>query len=423
MREDWKGFQKANRRSRRARGGRRSRLAAVAVGGCLAVAALLVGRAAPWGQEPEPRSGPPEVLSAAATCRDVLCEVDWPTFRPGPSGRYEQVVGGHRVVYTLDRELQEEALGVLRQYKVPYGAFVAVEPTTGRVLALAEHSAEEPSLTDFSRRATYPAASLIKVITAAAALEAGVAGPASKIRYEGDRYRLNARKVSPGNARREGNVTTLTEALGESNNVAFGKLGLQLGAPKLEQALHSFGFNRSLAFDFALAESRAEVPRETYELARTAAGFGDVYLSPIHAALLAAAVGNRGTMMQPYVVEEIRDEGGKVLYQAAPAPLGRSLPEGVARQVASMMTNTVTSGTSSKVFHRYARRLRSEVGVAGKTGSLTGSTPPGRYEWFIGFAPVDSPRIAVASLVVNRELWHIKGTFVAQSVMREFFGM
>lgn len=422
MREDWKAFQSAGRRGGRARGRRRKLLVATVLG-FFGVAALLVGRAAPWGQEPEPRSGPREVFSAAETCRDVLCKVDWPTFRPGPSGRYEQIVQGHRVVYTLDRELQEEALGVFRHYKVPYGAFVAVEPETGRVLALAEYSAEEPNLKDFSRRATYPAASLIKVITAAAALEGRSATPSSKIRYEGDRYRLSARKVAPGNSRREGNVSTLTEALGESNNVIFGKVGLQVGAPGLLQALEAFGFNRPLAFDFTLAESRAEVPRETYELARTAAGFGDVYLSPIHAALIAAAVGNRGTMMQPYVVEEIRDQAGGLLYQAAPAPLGRCLPESVARQVAAMMTNTVTSGTSSKVFHRYARRLRSEVGVAGKTGSLTGSTPPGRYEWFIGFAPVESPRIAVASLVVNRELWHIKGTFVAQTVMREFFGM
>ena len=89
-----------------------------------------------------------------------------------------------------------------------------------------------------------------------------------------------------------------------------------------------------------------------------------------------------------------------------------------------MMSLTVSSGTSAKIFYKYARKLRRKVGVAGKTGSLTGSGPPGKYEWFVGFAPVDEPQIAVASLIVNRgDLWHIKGTYLAQAVMREFFGM
>jgi cell division protein FtsI/penicillin-binding protein 2 len=99
------------------------------------------------------------------------------------------------------------------------------------------------------------------------------------------------------------------------------------------------------------------------------------------------------------------------------------MPEEVARTLGQMMEKTVTAGTSAKVFSRYARKLRSDVGVAGKTGSLTGHNPPGMYEWFVGFAPIEEPKIAVASLVVNREVWHIKGTYVAQAVMKEFFGL
>ncbi len=122
-------------------------------------------------------------------------------------------------------------------------------------------------------------------------------------------------------------------------------------------------------------------------------------------------------------MDRIEDADGTVVYRAAPTPWRRCTSPEIARQVARMMEKTVTRGTSAKVFYRYARTLRRKVGVAGKTGSLTGNDPPGKYEWFIGFAPVDVPRIAVASLVVNRELWHIKGTYVAQAVMREFFGM
>ncbi len=407
----------------RARRRRKRRVAALVI-----AALLFVGyggaRLAPWFEVPGPRSEPPVPPPPASACRDVLCKVSWPDPVLTDEGVYEQQVEGHRVVYTLDPELQQQAMAVFRRYRVPYGAFVAVEPATGRVLALAEYSGEEPGIEGFCRRATYPAASLVKVITAVAALETGEVRPDTPVRFAGSPYRLYPRKISPRNRWRENNVHTLAEALGKSNNVVFGKVGADVvGAPRLERALEAFGFNREIPFDFPVQTSHATVPAERYPLARTAAGFGEVYLSPIHGALIAAAVGNGGLMMQPYVVDRIEDADGTVVYRAAPTPWRRCTSPEVARQVARMMVRTVTRGTSAKVFYRYARTLRRKVGVAGKTGSLTGNDPPGKYEWFIGFAPVDEPRIAVASLVVNRELWHIKGTYVAQAVMREFFGM
>jgi cell division protein FtsI/penicillin-binding protein 2 len=422
MEDRWANLQETIRSSRRRRRGRR-RLAALLLG-LLVAAGYGAGRIAPRFEAPEPQlERLTRDLPPSQSCRDVLCSVSWPTPTLGADGVYEQRIEGHRAIYTLDPELQEQALSVFRQYKVPYGAFVAIEPSTGKVLALAEYSREEPDLHDFCRRATYPAASLIKVITAVAALEGGVATPSTSISFEGNPYRLYPRKISQANGWRENNKSTLAEALGKSNNVVFAKLGLQVGLERLTAGLESFGFNRSLPFDFALQDSRAIVPPEPYPLARTAAGFGEVYLSPVHAALIAAAVGNGGVMMRPYVVDALEDAKGVRVYQAAPAPLLRVASEKVARQVGGMMEKTVTSGTSAKVFFRNARKLRADVGVAGKTGSLTGDDPPGKYEWFIGFAPADDPKIAVASLIVNHDLWHIKGTYVAQAVMKEFFGM
>jgi len=423
MRDRWEDLQDSLRAAQSRRRGRR-RLAAVVLGLLVAVA-YTAGRLAPHFEGPEPLTSTQaqEMPSSAETCRDVLCQVSWPTPARAADGTYEEWIGGHRVRYTLDPEMQEQALAVFRKYGVPYGAFVAVEPATGRILALAEYSREEPELRDFCRRATYPAASLIKVVTAAAVLEAGLATPGTLVRYEGSPYRLYPRKLSAANKWRENNVSTVAEALGKSNNVVFAKLGLELGAEGLEDALSRFGFNRPIPLDFPLQESRGVVPTERFPLGRTAAGFGGVYVSPVHAALIAAAVGNGGVMMRPYLVESVEDGAGKVLYRAAPAPLWRSTTPEVAARVGEMMERTVTGGTSAKVFHRYARKLRRDVGVAGKTGSLTGDDPPGRYEWFIGFAPLDEPKLAVASLIVNHDLWHIKGTYVAQAVMKEFFGM
>jgi cell division protein FtsI/penicillin-binding protein 2 len=264
----------------------------------------------------------------------------------------------------------------------------------------------------------------MKLVTASAALETGRIDPQTPVRYEGSPYVVYPRKIFPTSHRYENNVATFAEALGTSNNVVFAKVGAGLvGAENLERKLAQFGFNREIPFDFRLQTSRAAVPQEPYPMARTAAGFGDVYLSPVHAALLAAAVGNGGVMMKPYAVDRIEDAAGTVGYRAEPAVLGRCVSPETAKSVAEMMRMTVTRGTSTKVFARYARKLWQDVKIAGKTGSLTGDNPPGMYEWFIGFAPAENPKIAVASLVVNHDLWHIKGTYVAQAVMREFFGM
>lgn len=405
---------------------RRRRRTAIVLFTLIIANGYLAARIGEWFQGPAPRPEPLEApLPPATSCRDVLCAVSWPHLERSADGGYEQWVANHRIVYTLDPELQEQAVAVFERYKVPYGAFVALEPATGKILALAEYSAAEPDLTDFCRRSTYPAASLIKLVTASAALETGKVTPDTEFRYEGSRYRLYPRKIAPNNRWRENNVTTVAHALGKSNNVVFAKLGADIVGPeRLLAELEGFGFNRELPFDFRLQESRATVPEERFSLARTAAGFGEVYLSPVHAALIAATIGNGGVMMQPYVVASMEGPDGKEEYRAAPAPLERAVPEAIARQVAKMMVQTVTAGTSAKVFRRYARKLRRQIGVAGKTGSLTGHDPPGNYEWFVGFAPVDDPQIAVASLVVNSgDLWHIKGTYVAQSVMKEFFGM
>jgi len=424
MNENNHWFQEALAESRERRR-RRRRLATLVLGG-LVLGGWLLSRLGALFETPAPRlESQAEVLPPAESCLDVLCAIPWPQPEADDAGGFEEWVEGHRVVYTLDPELQRQALTVLERYDVFYGALVAVEPATGRILALAEYSKEEPEVTDFCRRATYPAASLIKIITAAAVLETGEVTPATQVRFEGSPYRLYPRKIDAANRRRENNVHTLAEALGKSNNVVFGKLGADvLGAERLQRALEQFGFNGPIPFDFRLQESTAIVPVEPFPLARTAAGFGEVYLSPVHAALLAAAIGNRGLMMRPFVVDSIEDARGQVLYQAVPAPFRQCTDPEVAEQVAQMMTTTVSNGTSASIFYKYARKLRSQVGVAGKTGSLTGTDPPGKYEWFVGFAPVQEPQIAVASLIVNRgDLWHIKGTYMAQAVMREFFGL
>ncbi len=355
----------------------------------------------------------------------IISYIDHPTPVADGEGRLVESVGDFKIIYTLVPELQLRAEKLFSRYSVPYGALVALEPSTGRVLALAEYSAKDEDAGGLALKASYPAASLIKMITATAALETGRATPDTSFRYEGSPYKLKKRKISPKNKRREHNVSTLSDALGRSNNVVFGKIGADIvGQEGLLASLEAFHFNEAIPFDFPLQTSLATVPEEPYPLARTSAGFGDVYISPIHAALIAAAIANGGVMMRPYIVDSIEDVSGNLIFANSPQPLGRVTDEETAAKVAGMMTRTIRSGTSTKTFYRHARKLVNSVKLAGKTGSLTGDDPPGLYEWFVGFGPVKTPEIVVAGLVVNQgDLWHIKGSYAAMVLFREHFGL
>jgi cell division protein FtsI/penicillin-binding protein 2 len=343
----------------------------------------------------------------------------------GPGGKYIQIVNGKKYTFTLDPELQAEAEAVLAKHKVPYGAIVAIEPATGRVLAFAEHSQRDKTLTGLAQRATYPAASLIKVVTAAAALETGKVCAETVFTYEGSPYVLTKRKILPENKRRERNVTTLGQALGKSNNIVFGKLGVYcVGTEKMQQTTTDFGFNREIPFDFPLQPSSSVVPVETFDLAQTTAGFIGTKISPVHAALIAAAISNNGVMMRPWMIESVTDAEGKVIYEGTSETLLTACEPRIAEELTGIMRNTVTEGTSSKIFKRHAKKLFENVAVSGKTGSLTGDDPPGKYEWFIGFAPEKNPQIAVAGMVVNQgNRGQIHGAYAAMTVFKKHFGM
>ncbi|HET9596129.1 MAG TPA: penicillin-binding transpeptidase domain-containing protein, partial [Anaeromyxobacteraceae bacterium] len=213
---------------------------------------------------------------------------------------------------------------------------------------------------------------------------------------------------------------TLAAALGKSANVVFAKLaGRDLTADLLRLEAGRFLFNAPLPFDWPVEPSPARISDDRFELATTAAGFGDVRLSPLHGAVIASLVANGGTFIPPRVVDAV--EGAPM-----PSPFeGRPIlkPE-VAAALARMMETTVTDGTARKVFGRDRRQRNSpmrEVTVAGKTGSLSEQAPYRDYSWFVGFAPVEDPQIVVAAVVVNERLWRVKASFVAHEALKAWF--
>lgn len=326
--------------------------------------------------------------------------------------------GGRRAVLTLDAELQGHLEDELERYEVPFGAVVAMRPDTGRVLAYVSHSSENPAAGDLVLDPTPPTASVFKVITGAALVDAGV-GPRRSVCYRGGSRRLVASHLEepPSGAP----CATLGEAMGRSINVIFARMADRyLDEPTLERYASAFGFGHSLPFDVPTRPSPGEVPSERLERARTAAGFWHMHMSPLHGALIAATIANDGMMPRAAMVERVEDAGGDTLYELEPEDFRQVIPRATARTVGRMMRRTTQRrGTGYRSFHDpQGRPFLPGVEVAGKTGSLTADHPHRAYSWFVGYAPADDPQIAVAALVVNGPRWRIKAAYMAREAMR-----
>lgn len=326
-----------------------------------------------------------------------------------------------QVVYTVDPVLQERMTELFAKYRVPYGAFVAISPKTGKVLALVEHSEEGGGSQHLALRATYPAASIFKLITAAAAIEKGKVDPDTVIHYNGGLYTLTP-KNWVDNPKRDKNKITLADALGKSCNVAFAKVALRwLGSHDLISYAERFGFNQPLDFEFPAEASHAYVANTQASIAKTAAGFGSVTLSPLHGVMIASAIANDGKMIAPRVVEKIL-VNGRDIYNFKAKELNSCISPETANKLKYMMTKTIESGTSKHAFYtRKGEAYLRDIVVGGKTGSLEGDDPPGDYSWFVGMAPLDDPEIAIAALVINRPVWQIKAPFVAREGLLAYF--
>ena len=328
-----------------------------------------------------------------------------------------------RVTYTIDPLLQERMTELFAKYRVPYGVFVAISPKTGKVLAMAGYSEEKGVDNQLALRATYPAASIFKLVTAAAALEKGKIEPDTVINYRGGLYSLSPRNWTD-NPKRDKNRITLADAMGKSCNVAFAKVALRwLGADDLLHYAERFGFNTPLNFEFPVQISHAYIEEDSKaNIAKTAAGFGNVTLSPLHGAMIVSAIANNGKMVEPRIVEKISVDGREAYHFMNENETDNRISSGTAGKLKYMMTKTIESGTARHAFYKSrGKAYLGDIVVGGKTGSLEGDDPQGDYSWFVGMAPLDDPEIAVAALVINRPVWQIKAPFVAREGMLTYF--
>jgi peptidoglycan glycosyltransferase len=345
---------------------------------------------------------------------------------------------GGSITTTIRSDLQEAAANALGNLP---GAVVAIEPETGDVLALVANPSYDPNAissgTDEEMNAAWdsittdPEQPLIsrakdelylpgstgKLITASAALENGHA-PSEQwpnphvldLPQTTNTLENFGGSLCNGGSR----TVSMAEAFKESCNVTFAEIGLELGAKEMSEQARAYGFCptdppaqiecEEPTIPFVLPWQNGRFPVPSYfadqqpQLAFSAIGLDNVLTNPLHMALIAGAIANDGTMMQPRLITEVRDPTGKIVREFEPEQYGQPISDASAREMRAMMLSVTESGTAATAFSGFP------IDVAGKTGTATNGEDRPPNAWFTAFAPAgpgDRPAIAVAVIVLD----------------------
>ena len=334
---------------------------------------------------------------------------------------------GH-VEYTFDPSVHQNMADVYMKYQPDYACFVAIDVETGAILNLTSFiKQEDPEILDnLVMRSNYPAASVFKMITAAAGLDTGKVSPSTVIPFNGKPTSLHKKQVLSHKDNKWTRRPTFKESFAKSVNPVFGQVGVfNLGAEKLNNYASKFGFGEVLQSDFNLAPSMVNLKLDNeFEIAEAASGYTkDITLSPIHAAQLAAIVANDGKMVTPYMVESVSDKQGDLIYKnKSTAQAEEVISAKAAKDLQSLMRETVRIGSARKSFSGLNRyKVYKDMKIGGKTGSLTGFSPKGRHDWFVGYAQKDGHKVAYASLIVNKEKWYVRSAYVARQFIYHYY--
>ena len=335
------------------------------------------------------------------------------------------VVEGH-VKYTFDQEMHSAMADVYLKYQPDYACFVALDVDTGAILNLTSFVKGDEQLDNLVMRSSYPAASVFKMVTAAAGLDLGKLSPKTVIPFNGKSTTLYKSQVLRHKTTKWTRNPTFKESFAKSMNPVFAQVGIfRLGGSNLTDYAQRFGFDQTLQTDFELPASRVDMNFENqWEIAEAASGYTrDITLSPIHAAQMAAIMANDGKMVVPYMVESVTAKSGEPLYRGAKGSSEKQvISSATAEQMRSLMKETTRIGSARKSFsglNRYKVYKGMEIG--GKTGSLTGFSPKGRHDWFVGYAEKNGKRIAYASLIINKEKWYVRSAYVARQFIYNYY--
>lgn len=323
---------------------------------------------------------------------------------------FHQSLPAGELVLTIDAKLQQVAAQALGERR---GAVVALDPHTGAVLAMVSEPDYDPAQIDKNgdallsdpnkpllNRATqglYPPGSTYKTVTATAALDSGKVKPDDRFRCVNgvviQGFVVQCENAPPGQTEWD-----FLHAYAFSINATFAQVAAEkLGSDTFLDYSRRFGLDQSQPFDVDVAESRTSHSGGGLDpvlLASSGFGQGQLQVTPLEMALIAATVANHGQRPQPYLVQQVRDSQGNVVSEHQPGEQRRVMSEATAQEMVTFMVTAVNEG-----FGQSAGLLG--LDIAGKTGTAETGTDAPAHAWFTGFAPATNPNIVVAVIVEN----------------------
>ena len=339
---------------------------------------------------------------------------------------------GGSITTTINAKAQDAAWDGLRGKK---GAVVALDYTTGAVLAMASSPSYDPNelashhlndttrawknlvadpsspLTNRATREIYPPGSTFKLVTAAAALQNGY-HPNSMVDSPENWILPGTRTPLTNETNCGGSRITLAHALDISCNTAFGKVGVSLGQDKIRDQAERFGFGKVVNSDVSSVASRFPQDLTDAQLAQSSIGQFDVAASPLQMAMVTAGIANGGKLMTPYLTAQVRASNLQVVSEHHPKQMSQPMTKESAEQLKAMMASVVNNGTGKRA------RINGTT-VGGKTGTAQTVKGKAPYAWFVGWS--DNPHVAVAVFIQSSDtaINEVSGGRLAAPIARD----
>jgi cell division protein FtsI/penicillin-binding protein 2 len=349
---------------------------------------------------------------------DALCN--------GADGRIDIICSGKffSIETTLDKGLQSYMLKEIQASQSPMIGFVAMDPATGRILSMVD-SKRVNGEKNICLSSRFPAASIFKIVSAAAAIDRCNISADTKLTYNGRRHTLYRNQLN-SRTNRHTNSISLKTSFATSINPVFGKLGIfRLKRDLLEEYAIRFGFNQPIDFELPVEISRISIRDDPYNWAEVACGFNrETLISPIHGAMMAAVIINDGRLVEPTIIGCITDDKENPVYIGTADIVRQVISREASQEMQELMSATISRGTCSGTFKGYRRdRILSKLSIGGKTGSISDISDELHYDWFVGFCAekAGTKKLALAVLVVHDELLREKAQEFARRAMRCYF--
>ena len=322
---------------------------------------------------------------------------------------------------SIEPELQQMLLKMAAQSPyTPYIGIVAMKPS-GAVLAMVSRNDLKPER-NICLTSDFPAASIFKIITAAAGLEQNGLTPDSYMTYTGGPYTLYKYQLKN---KARGNRITLKNAFAKSINPVFGKIGMHfLKKEGLLTYAEAFGFNQPIDFEKNVLPSHISLSDDSYQWAEIASGFNrQTTISPLHGAIIAATVLNQGIIPRPTLVEQVLNTDGEIVYRKKKTTIQRAMRADTAKKIYTLMRATVQKGTAKKAFRGYNRdRVLKKINMGGKTGSINSRVHAHqRYDWFIGFGETKGAELVISVVVVHEKYLDRRAAQYARAAFKHYF--